>query len=239
MEASLNQGRIEHGQTTHISDDEVLRYKDLPAEAYEFSAMLRLGTTYELVDFLARAQIKAVARMAKEHAGTKMIQRALLGETERKDDRALQKIGRKKQAKQDALLMEVPELNTTLIDAYRDLDRTMRAAKDMARRLKAAQQEAKSATELWHAAERKLAAWEQNRPEQVSRLPATTTKAFPAPPRVTMIDESTVMDTIQTIPASTLTDSLHKFDACTTTEPVQPIEKTVTPPPRSTSEVAT
>ena len=62
--------------------------------------------------------------MAEEHAETKMIQRALLGETEPKDDRALQKIGRKKQEKQAALLMEVPELNTDLIEAYRDFDRT-------------------------------------------------------------------------------------------------------------------
>ena len=70
--------------------------------------MLRLGTTYELVDFLAKAQIVAAARMAEEHAETKMIQRALLGETEPKDDRALQKIGRKKQAKHVVVLMEVP-----------------------------------------------------------------------------------------------------------------------------------
>ena len=62
--------------------------------------------------------------MAEEHAKTKMIQCALLGETEPKDDRALQKIGRKKQEKQAALLMEVPELNTDLIEAYRDFDRT-------------------------------------------------------------------------------------------------------------------
>ena len=121
--------------------------------------------------------------MAEEHAETKMIQRALLGETEPKDDRALQKIGRKKQAKQIAL-MEVPELNTALIEAYRDLDRTTRAAKDMARRIKTAQQQAKNATQLWHAAERKLAAWDQNRPEQLSSLPATITEALPAPPRV-------------------------------------------------------
>ena len=92
----MNQGRIEHGQTTHISEDEVLGYKDLPVEAYEFNALLRLGTTYELVDFLARAQIKAAARMAEEHAETKMIQCALLGEIEPQEDRALQKIGRKK-----------------------------------------------------------------------------------------------------------------------------------------------
>jgi hypothetical protein len=135
--------------------------------------------------------------------------------------------------------MEVPELNTTLIEAYRDLDRTTRAAKDMARRIKTAQQQAKIATGLWHAAERKLAAWEQNRPEQLSSLPATTTEALPTPPRITMIDESTITDTIRMIRASTLTDSLHRVDACTTTEPVQPMEKTATPPPRPSKEVAT
>ena len=48
------------------------------------------------MDFLARAQIAATGRMAEEHAESKMIQRALMGELEPKDDRALQKIGRKK-----------------------------------------------------------------------------------------------------------------------------------------------
>ena len=65
-------------------------YKDLPAEAYEFSALLQLGTTFELMDFLT------AARKAEEHAESKMIQRALMVELEPKDDRALQKIGRKK-----------------------------------------------------------------------------------------------------------------------------------------------
>ena len=44
------------------------------------------------------------ARMVEEHAQSKMIQRALMGELEPKDDRALQKIGRKKQAKNTALI---------------------------------------------------------------------------------------------------------------------------------------
>ena len=68
VEAPLNQGKIEHGQTTQISEDEVLGYKDLPTEACEFSALLRLGTTFKLVDFLACAQVAVAARMAEEHA---------------------------------------------------------------------------------------------------------------------------------------------------------------------------
>ena len=66
MEASLNQGKIEHGQRTQISEDEVLGYKDLHAEAYVFSALLRLGRTFELIDFLARAEVAVAARMAEE-----------------------------------------------------------------------------------------------------------------------------------------------------------------------------
>ena len=76
------------------------------------------------MDFLARAQVPAAAGMAEEHAESKMIQRALMGELEPKDDRALQKIGREKHAINDALLMEVCELNTALIEAYRDLNHT-------------------------------------------------------------------------------------------------------------------
>ena len=33
-------GKIEHGQTTQISEDEVLGYKDLPVDAYKFSVLL-------------------------------------------------------------------------------------------------------------------------------------------------------------------------------------------------------
>ena len=46
VEASLHLGKIENGQKTQISEDEVLGYKDVPAEAYEFSALLCLGTTF-------------------------------------------------------------------------------------------------------------------------------------------------------------------------------------------------
>mgnify|MGYP000645035328 CR=1 FL=1 len=95
-----------------------------------------------------------------------MIQRALMGELEPKDDRALQKIGRKKKAKNTALLMEVPELNTALIEVYHDLDHTTRAGKELARRIKTTQQQAKVATELWRAVELKLATLEQNLPQK-------------------------------------------------------------------------
>ena len=73
----------------------------------------------------------------------------------------MQKIDRKKQAKTVALLMEVPELNTALIEAYHDLDCTTRATKDLARHIKTTQQQAKWATKLWQNVELKLASLEQ------------------------------------------------------------------------------
>ena len=146
---SSRTGKIEHGQTTQISEDDILGYKDLLVEAYEFSALLQLGTTYELMEFLARAQVVVEARMADEHVECKMIQRALAGELEPQEDRALQKIGRKKQPKSTQLLIELPNLNTALVEAYRDLDRTTHAAKQMARCSKTARKQVQRATELW------------------------------------------------------------------------------------------
>ena len=66
-----------------------------------------------------------------------------MGELKPQEDRALQEIDRKKHAKDVALLMEIPELNIALIEAYHDLDHTTLAAKDMARRIKTTQQQAK------------------------------------------------------------------------------------------------
>ena len=177
-------GKIEHGQTTQISEDEVLGYKDLPVEAYEFSVLLRLGTTYELMDFLVRAQVAAAARMTEEHEETKMIQCALIGDLKPHEDRALQKIGQKKWAKNTPLLMELPDLNTTLIEAYRNLERTTRAAKEMARCSKTAQKQAEWTTEPWQASEQKLAVLEQQcQDRQPLSLLAPSNDAPLAPPQ--------------------------------------------------------
>ena len=52
--------------------------------------------------------------------------------------------------------MELLDLNTYLIEAYRNLDHTTRAAKEMARCIKTAQKQAKWANKLWQASEQKL-----------------------------------------------------------------------------------
>ena len=99
--------------------------------------------------------------MAEEHVETKMIQRALTGESEPEEDRALQKIGRKKQAKSRQLLMELPELNTALVEAYKDLNRTTRTAKQMPRCSKTARKQAQRTVELWQVSKHRIAMLEQ------------------------------------------------------------------------------
>ena len=47
------------------------------------------------------------------------------------------------------------------MEAYRNSDHTTRATKEMARRIKMAQKQAKWAIELWQASEQKLAMLEQ------------------------------------------------------------------------------
>ena len=53
---------------------------------------LQHGCTFEVTDFLVGQQIKVSQHMAEEHAEMQMIQRALVGTTERQYERALDKI---------------------------------------------------------------------------------------------------------------------------------------------------
>ena len=89
--------------------------------------------------------------MAEENAETQMIQRALVGELESDEKPTLQNIGRKRQTKSRCLLIELPELNTTLVEAFWDLDKMTRTANDMAQCSKEAHRQVKAATELWQA----------------------------------------------------------------------------------------
>ena len=58
----------EKGQSSQIAETDVFALRDMPAESFELGALLQHGTTYELIDFLARLQVAAADRMAQEHA---------------------------------------------------------------------------------------------------------------------------------------------------------------------------
>ena len=145
--------QIEQGQQSRFSEEEVMTFKDLPTESHGLDAILQHATTYELIDFLARLQVAIVARMAQEHAEQQMVERALANEMEFDDEPKLQKVGRKRATKKHRTRIELPDLNTTLVEAYRELARTTRVAKDMAVNIKEARKQAKTATKLWQALE--------------------------------------------------------------------------------------
>ena len=77
------------------------------------------------------------------------------------DEPKLQKIGQKRATKKHRTRIEFPELNTALVEVYRELERATRAAKDMAARNKLASKQAKTATDLWQASKLQRSELEQ------------------------------------------------------------------------------
>ena len=59
--------------------------------------------------------------MAEEHAEMQMIQRALVGTTERVDECNLDKIGRMRNADEGRIGIELPPLNAALVEVHREL----------------------------------------------------------------------------------------------------------------------
>ena len=86
-------GDTVHGKGTLILNNEVMAYTEIPGVAHEFAARLQFGTTFEVMEFLFRQQIKLSQHMAEEHVEMQMIQRALVGTAVREDEHALDKIG--------------------------------------------------------------------------------------------------------------------------------------------------
>ena len=83
------------------------------------------------MEFLAQQQLTLTQRMADEHADMQMIQRALAGSVERKEERALDKIGRLRNADEGRIGIKLPPLNTALVEVHRELATVRHGAKDM------------------------------------------------------------------------------------------------------------
>ena len=69
--------------------------------------------------------------MAGKHADMQMIQRALEGTAERKDKRALDKIGRMRNADKGRIDIELPPLNWALVEVHRELATVRDEAEEM------------------------------------------------------------------------------------------------------------
>ena len=84
-----------------------------PDVAHEFAARWQFGTTFVVMEFLARKQIKLSQHMAEEHAEMQMIQH--------EDERALNKIGRMRNAGEGRFGIELPLLNANLVEVHWEL----------------------------------------------------------------------------------------------------------------------
>ena len=95
-------GGVHGGHNTRegplIPDNEIMAYPDIPDVAHEFAVRLRFRTTFELMEFLVQQQLTLTQHMADEHADMQIIQRALAGTAEHTEGRALDKIGRMRNA---------------------------------------------------------------------------------------------------------------------------------------------
>ena len=122
---------------------------DIPDVAHQFAARLRFGTTFELMEFLAQQQLTLTRRMADEHADMQMIQWALVGTAERMEGRALDKIGRMRNADEERIGIELPSLNTALVEVHRELATVRHSAKDMVTKNKHLKKKEKYAQASW------------------------------------------------------------------------------------------
>ena len=122
----------QRGKGVLTMESEVLAYPDIPDTAHEFGALLQFGTTYELMEFLATQQIKVSQRMVEEHEEQQMIEWAVTRRTENNDEEPVANVGRKRNAGIRRVGIELPPLNTALVEVHRELARTTIGAKDMA-----------------------------------------------------------------------------------------------------------
>ena len=99
--------------------------------------------------------------MAEEHVEMQMIQRPLGGTAEREDERALDKIGRMWAADEDHIDIELPRLNTALVEVHSELATVRNGAKDMVTKNQCLQKAEKLTKHQLEETLKKIAALEQ------------------------------------------------------------------------------
>ena len=80
-------GTMEWEKVSEVSPNEILGIPDIPLVAHEIVAILCFGTTYELVDYLAKRLQFASNQLTQEHKDWEMIQYAMLSALESEEER--------------------------------------------------------------------------------------------------------------------------------------------------------
>ena len=122
----------EKGKTSGVIPKDILLIPDTPPVVHEITVILRFGTSYESVDWLAKRLQFASKQLAQEHKDRDMIQKAILGSLESEDERELQRIGRQRDARNKGMAIQLPPLHSTLIEVHKESTKVMQEAKDIA-----------------------------------------------------------------------------------------------------------
>ena len=111
---------------------EAFGFSNIPAATHELATMLQFGTSYELVEWLAKRLQEVSERMAQEHRDQIMIQKSLCGAVEPNEQAEVDRIGRQRNAKNKGEAIQMPPLHEALVEVHREYEKASRAAKDMA-----------------------------------------------------------------------------------------------------------
>ena len=117
---------------------EALGFSDIPAATHELAAILQFGTSYELVEWLARRLQEVSERMAQEHKDQIMIQKSLSGAVKPEEEAEVDRIGLQRNAKNRGEAIQMPSLHEALVEVHREYEKASRAARDMAEMYKKA-----------------------------------------------------------------------------------------------------
>ena len=111
---------------------EAFGFSNIPAATHELATMLQFGTSYELVEWLAKRLQEVSERMVQEHWDQIMIQKSLCGAVEPNEQAEVDRIGRQRNAKNKGEAIQIPPLHEALVEVHREYEKASRAAKDMA-----------------------------------------------------------------------------------------------------------
>ena len=115
---------------------EALGFSDIPTAAHELAAILQFGTSYELVDWLAKSLAEVSEWLAQEHKDRVLIQKSLSGLLESEEQAEVDKIRQKWHAKSKGEAIQMPPLHEALVKVHWDYERASKVARDMAERYK-------------------------------------------------------------------------------------------------------
>ena len=89
---------------------EATAFPEIPPVAHELATILQFGTSYELVEWLAKRLQEVSERMAQEHRDQRMIQMTLRGTVDPQDQQEIDRIGRQRNAKNKGEAIQMPPL---------------------------------------------------------------------------------------------------------------------------------